>query len=64
MCPHATIRMKAYEPSALDTAPEGFLTKNIRSRELDCHQMTIQVAPDDCTGCGIFVEFCPAKDKT
>jgi pyruvate-ferredoxin/flavodoxin oxidoreductase len=64
VCPHATIRMKAYEPSALDGAPAGFLTKTFRSRELDGHQLTIQVAPDDCTGCGICVEVCPAKDKT
>jgi pyruvate-ferredoxin/flavodoxin oxidoreductase len=64
VCPHATIRMKAYEPAALDGAPDGFLTKNFRSRELDGHQLTIQVAPDDCTGCGICVEVCPAKDKT
>jgi len=64
VCPHATIRMKAYEPSALDGAPGGFLSKNFRSRELDGHQLTIQVAPDDCTGCGICVDVCPAKDKT
>jgi pyruvate-ferredoxin/flavodoxin oxidoreductase len=64
VCPHATIRMKAYEPAALDGAPEGFLTKTFRSRELDGHQLTIQVAPDDCTGCGICVDVCPAKDKT
>ena len=64
VCPHATIRMKAYEPSALDGAPDGFLFKNFRSRELDGHQLTIQVAPDDCTGCGICVDVCPAKDKT
>ncbi len=64
VCPHATIRMKAYEPNALDDAPDGFLTKKFRSRELDGHQMTIQVAPDDCTGCGICVDVCPAKDKT
>ncbi len=64
VCPHATIRMKAYEPDALDGAPEGFLTKKFRSRELDGHQLTIQVAPDDCTGCGICVDVCPAKDKT
>ena len=56
--------MKAYEPAALDGAPDGFLTKNFRSRELDGHQLTIQVAPDDCTGCGICVDVCPAKDKT
>jgi pyruvate-ferredoxin/flavodoxin oxidoreductase len=64
VCPHATIRMKAYEPSALDGAPDSFLTKSFRSRELDGHQLTIQVAPDDCTGCGICVEVCPAKDKS
>jgi pyruvate-ferredoxin/flavodoxin oxidoreductase len=64
VCPHATIRMKAYEPSALDGAPDDFLTKSFRSRELDGHQLTIQVAPDDCTGCGICVEVCPAKDKS
>ena len=64
VCPHATIRMKAYEPGALDGAPDGFLTKSFRSRELDGHQLTIQVAPDDCTGCGICVDVCPAKDKT
>ncbi len=64
VCPHATIRMKAFEPSALSDAPAGFLSKNFRSRELDSHLLTIQVAPDDCTGCGICVEVCPAKDKT
>ena len=64
VCPHATIRMKAYEPAALDGAPEGFLSKSFRSRELAGHQLTIQVAPDDCTGCGICVDVCPAKDKT
>jgi pyruvate-ferredoxin/flavodoxin oxidoreductase len=64
VCPHATIRMKAFEPAALDGAPAGFLSKSFRSRELDGHLLTIQVAPDDCTGCGICVEVCPAKDKT
>ena len=64
VCPHATIRMKAFEPSALDGAPDGYLSKKFRSRELDGHLLTIQVAPDDCTGCGICVEVCPAKDKT
>ena len=64
VCPHAAIRMKAYEPDALDAAPDGFLTKSFRSRELVGHQLTVQVAPDDCTGCGICVDVCPAKDKT
>ena len=64
VCPHATIRLKAYTADAVADAPAGFLTKSFRSRELDDHQLTVQVAPDDCTGCGICVDVCPAKDKT
>ncbi|MFN3257109.1 MAG: pyruvate:ferredoxin (flavodoxin) oxidoreductase [Ilumatobacter sp.] len=64
VCPHAAIRMKAYQPSALGDAPDGFKTKSFRSRELDGFQLTVQVAPDDCTGCGVCVDVCPAKDKT
>ena len=45
-------------------APEGFKSKEFRSRDLLDHRLTIQVAPDDCTGCGVCVEVCPAKDKT
>jgi len=63
VCPHAAIRMKVYDPAALDGAPEGFKSKEWRSRELPGMLMTIQVAPDDCTGCGICVETCPAKSK-
>jgi pyruvate-ferredoxin/flavodoxin oxidoreductase len=64
VCPHAAIRMKAYEPPALDAAPDGFKSKSFRSREIVGHQLTVQVAPDDCTGCGVCVDVCPAKDKT
>ncbi len=67
VCPHAAIRLKAYEQGTLDTVdgvPEGFPTKKFRSRELKDFQLTVQVAPDDCTGCGICVDVCPAKDKT
>ena len=64
VCPHAAIRMKAYVPEALDEAPDGFQTKSFRSRDIPGHQLTIQVAPDDCTGCGICVDVCPAKDKS
>jgi pyruvate-ferredoxin/flavodoxin oxidoreductase len=64
VCPHAAIRMKAFTADATSGAPDGFLSKSFRSRELDDHRMTIQVAPDDCTGCGICVDVCPAKDKT
>ena len=64
VCPHAAIRLKVYEPDAVAEAPDAFPTKSFRSRELDGFQLTVQVAPDDCTGCGICVDVCPAKDKT
>jgi len=63
VCPHAAIRMKVFEPSALDGAPASFKSRGFRSRELPDHLMTIQVAPDDCTGCGVCVDVCPAKSK-
>jgi pyruvate-ferredoxin/flavodoxin oxidoreductase len=62
-CPHAAIRMKVYPPAAREGAPEGFLSKAFRSRELPEHLLTIQVAPDDCTGCGVCVDVCPARSK-
>ena len=64
VCPHAAIRLKAYTPDVISDAPDNFLTKRFRSREIKEHQLTVQVAPDDCTGCGICVQVCPAKDKT
>ena len=63
VCPHAAIRMKVFAPEALDGAPEGFQSKEWRDRHLPGMRMTIQVAPDDCTGCGICVETCPAHSK-
>jgi pyruvate-ferredoxin/flavodoxin oxidoreductase len=62
-CPHAAIRMKVFEPAALEAAPEGFASKEFRSRDLTDHRLTIQVAPDDCTGCGVCVEICPAHSR-
>ena len=64
VCPHSAIRMKVFEPSAVDAAPEPFAHKEWRDRERPGRWMTIQVAPDDCTGCGICVDVCPAHDKT
>jgi pyruvate-ferredoxin/flavodoxin oxidoreductase len=64
VCPHATIRMKVFPPAAVAGAPDGFKTKEFKSRELPDHLLTIQVAPDDCTGCGVCVDVCPAKSKT
>ncbi|MBV8256296.1 MAG: 4Fe-4S dicluster domain-containing protein, partial [Actinobacteria bacterium] len=63
VCPHAAIRMKVYEPAALAGAPTGFRSKDWRAKDLPGMAMTIQVSPDDCTGCRICVETCPAKDK-
>lgn len=64
VCPHATIRMKVYEPGFLEGSPESFQSKDFHSKELVGHRMTIQVAPDDCTGCGVCVDVCPAKSKS
>ena len=63
VCPHAVIRMKVYEPSHLEGAPEGFRSKDFRAKELPGHKLTIQVSPDDCTGCGVCVNVCPARSN-
>ena len=64
VCPHAAIRMKVYEPAALDGLGDTLKTKSFRSREVPGMQLTVQVAPDDCTGCGVCVQACPAHDKS
>ena len=64
VCPHATIRMKVFEPDAVDDAPASFASKDFRSKDISGYRMTIQIAPDDCTGCGVCVDVCPAKSKT
>jgi pyruvate-ferredoxin/flavodoxin oxidoreductase len=63
VCPHAAIRMKAFDPIVLADAPEGFQAKDCAGRDLPGLKLTIQVAPDDCTGCGLCVEICPAHSK-
>ena len=64
VCPHATIRAKIYDKSALEGRPETF--KSVPARWKDYKEMgyTLQVAPEDCTGCSLCVEACPVKDKT
>ena len=64
VCPHATIRMKVYEPDSVAGAPGSFKSKDFRSKDIEGYRLTIQVAPDDCTGCGVCVDVCPAKSKT
>jgi len=63
VCPHAAIRMKVYEPVAVDHAPATFLHKEWRDRDDPGMWMSIQVVPDDCTGCGVCVDVCPARSK-
>ncbi len=63
VCPHAAIRMKVFPPEELDGAPGDFLSKEWRDRHRPGLRMSIQVAPDDCTGCGICVDTCPAHAK-
>jgi pyruvate-ferredoxin/flavodoxin oxidoreductase len=63
VCPHAAVRLKVYPQEVLDDAPGGFQSKTFRDRQLTDHRLTVQVAPDDCTGCGICVDVCPARSK-
>ena len=65
VCPHATIRIKVYDPKQLNKAPESFKSIDPRNKDFKekGYKYTIQVAPEDCTGCGVCVEVCPAKNK-
>ena len=65
VCPHAVIRHKVYDERLLADAPETF--KHMPSKFKEFSQgmaYTVQVAPEDCTGCTLCVEVCPVKDKT
>ena len=64
VCPHSTIRAKVCSPADLNDAPAGFKTMPAKWRELPDKLYTIQVAVEDCTGCRLCVEVCPAKDKS
>ena len=63
ICPHAVIRMKAYDESHLSGAPASFKSTECKIPEMKGKKFTIQVAPEDCTGCGACVHSCPAKSK-
>ena len=65
VCPHAVIRTKVYDPELLKNAPETFKSKEAKGfKEFPSDWMfTVQVAPEDCTGCGMCVEACPATDR-
>jgi len=63
-CPHAAIRAKVYDDDVLAKAPEGFKSMTFKAEPFKGKKYTIQVAPEDCTGCKLCVEVCPAKDKS
>ena len=63
VCPHASIRMKVFEPAAVEGAPEGFVVVDSKGKDYPGWKARIQVAPEDCTGCGVCVDCCPAKNK-
>ncbi len=64
VCPHAAIRAKFYGPENLQGAPESFKSVPFRSHEHKTAKYTLQVAPEDCTGCTLCVAVCPVKSKT
>jgi len=64
VCPHAVIRAKLYDDHKLAGAPESFLFAPARWKDLGQMKYTLQVSPEDCTGCTLCVDVCPAKSKT
>jgi pyruvate-ferredoxin/flavodoxin oxidoreductase len=64
VCPHAAIRATFCDPSELEGAPKSFVSVALRSNEAPGKRYVIQVAPEDCTGCSLCVQVCPAKDRT
>ncbi|HEX4784541.1 MAG TPA: 4Fe-4S dicluster domain-containing protein, partial [Candidatus Sulfotelmatobacter sp.] len=64
VCPHAVIRIKVYDSKELEHAPKTFKTCDARDKEWAGMKYTIQVAPEDCTGCGVCVDVCPVKNKS
>src|SRR3954469_26076536 len=63
VCPHAVIRIKVYDSKELESAPRTFKSCDARDKEWAGMKYTIQVAPEDCTGCGVCVDICPVKNK-
>jgi pyruvate-ferredoxin/flavodoxin oxidoreductase len=64
VCPHASIRAKVYDAKNLAGAPASFRSTDYKAPDFKGNKFTIQLAPDDCTGCGLCVAVCPAKDKS
>ena len=64
VCPHAVIRAKVYDGAKLSGAPPNFKSAEPRWRDFSSLRFTLQVSPEDCTGCRLCVEICPAKSKS
>jgi len=62
-CPHSAIRAKVVSPEALEAAPDALQSLDVKSRDMRGQKYVLQVAPEDCTGCNLCVEVCPAKDR-
>jgi pyruvate-ferredoxin/flavodoxin oxidoreductase len=64
VCPHSVIRAKVYDDSYLGGAPATFKAVPARWKDMKEKKYTLQVAPEDCTGCTLCIEVCPVKDKS
>jgi pyruvate-ferredoxin/flavodoxin oxidoreductase len=63
VCPHGTIRIKAFDPKHAEGAPKTFKSADAKGKDYAGMKFTVQVAPEDCTGCGVCVQACPALEK-
>ncbi|MEM7757961.1 MAG: 4Fe-4S dicluster domain-containing protein, partial [Cyanobacteria bacterium P01_A01_bin.40] len=63
VCPHSAIRSKTYEPELLASAPTTFKAIAARDKDFKGQNFSLQVAPEDCTGCAVCIDVCPAQDK-
>ena len=64
VCPHAVIRAKVYSPELGDKAPAAFKWAKPKWKGMEADRYTLQVAPEDCTGCAVCVDVCPVKSKS
>lgn len=62
-CPHSAIRAKVVQPEAMEHAPASLQSLDVKARDMRGQKYVLQVAPEDCTGCNLCVEVCPAKDR-
>ena len=64
VCPHAVIRAKIYSPELAEKAPATFQFTKAKWKGMEQQLFTLQIAPEDCTGCGVCIDICPAKNKS